>query len=266
MELTKKAVIVSAILMAIAIFSFFELSNLASNAENYDGTYGALNEKTTTVMELTAAASAASVAITLLPGDAGTPIAENLADLSGYFMFILAAIYLEKWLVTVTGFVAFKLLIPICCLGLIAGILTRREAWRPVCIKLILFAIILFAVVPSSVVLSNLIDESYKESVQATLEEAQTSSQELQENSDAEDENVISEFIDKVKGGVNAEIQKFENLLTRFIESIALLIVTSCAIPIAVLLFFLWVIKMITGVSIDIPNIRLSDKLKGRRH
>lgn len=266
LNINKKTIIIAAILLAIALLSFFWIAGVASSEGNFNGTYSSLEEKRTNVTELMAATAGSSTAISLLPGDAGTPIADQLADLSGYFMFILAAIYLEKWLVTVTGFVAFKLLIPICCLGLIAGILTRREAWRPVCIKLILFAIILFAVVPSSVVLSNLIDESYKESVQATLEEAQTSSQELQENSDAEDENVISEFIDKVKGGVNAEIQKFENLLTRFIESIALLIVTSCAIPIAVLLFFLWVIKMITGVSIDIPNIRLSDKLKGRRH
>ena len=41
-----------------------------------------LDDKKTTALELTAAATAASAAITLIPGDAGTPIADKLADLS----------------------------------------------------------------------------------------------------------------------------------------------------------------------------------------
>ena len=45
-----------------------------------------LDDKKTTALELTAAATAASAAITLIPGDAGTPIADKLADLSSYFL------------------------------------------------------------------------------------------------------------------------------------------------------------------------------------
>ena len=41
-----------------------------------------LDDKKTTALELTAAATAASAAITFIPGDAGTPIADKLADLS----------------------------------------------------------------------------------------------------------------------------------------------------------------------------------------
>ena len=59
-----------------------------------------LDDKKTTALELTAAATAASAAITLIPGDAGTPIADKLADLSSYFLIVVCAIYLEKYLVT----------------------------------------------------------------------------------------------------------------------------------------------------------------------
>ena len=62
-----------------------------------------LDDKKTTALELTAAATAASAAITLIPGDAGTPIADKLADLSSYFLIVVCAIYLEKYLVTITG-------------------------------------------------------------------------------------------------------------------------------------------------------------------
>ena len=75
-----------------------------------------LDDKKTTALELTAAATAASAAITLIPGDAGTPIADKLADLSSYFLIVVCAIYLEKYLVTITGLAAFKLLIPIGCI------------------------------------------------------------------------------------------------------------------------------------------------------
>ena len=66
-----------------------------------------LDDKKTTALELTAAATAASAAITLIPGDAGTPIADKLADLSSYFLIVVCAIYLEKYLVTITGLAAF---------------------------------------------------------------------------------------------------------------------------------------------------------------
>lgn len=58
-----------------------------------------LDDKKTTALELTAAATAASAAITLIPGDIGTPIADKLADLSSYFLIVVCAIYLENiWL------------------------------------------------------------------------------------------------------------------------------------------------------------------------
>ena len=81
-----------------------------------------LDDKKTTALELTAAANKPSAAITLIPGDAGTPIADKLADLSSYFLIVVCAIYLEKYLVTITGLAAFKLLIPIGCILLYSGL------------------------------------------------------------------------------------------------------------------------------------------------
>ena len=43
-----------------------------------------------------------------------------------------------------------------------------------------------------------------------------------------------------------------ENLMNRFIEAIAIMVVTSCIIPILVLLVFLWIVKMIFQVDFDI--------------
>lgn len=97
---------------------------LAASAETHAASLTALEEKQSTVLELAAASTAASAAITLLPGDAATPIAEKLADISGYFLLALCAIYLEKYLLTVTAYAAFRLLVPrpACC--------WRPGSWR----------------------------------------------------------------------------------------------------------------------------------------
>ena len=48
-------------------------------------------------------------------GGCRNSIANKLADLSSYFLIVLCAIYLEKYLVTITGYAAFKILVPIAC-------------------------------------------------------------------------------------------------------------------------------------------------------
>lgn len=35
------------------------------------------------------------------------------------------------------------------------------------------------------------------------------------------------------------------------------MIITSCVIPIFVLLFFIWIIKMVTSVDIKLPKVKL---------
>ena len=47
-------------------------------------------------MKLTAASTAASAAVSALPGDTGSAIAEKLADLTSDFLIVLCAIMLEK--------------------------------------------------------------------------------------------------------------------------------------------------------------------------
>lgn len=107
-----------------------------------------LDEKKTTVLELTTAATAASAAITLIPGDVGTPIADKLADLSSYFLIVVCAIYLEKYLVTITGLAAFKLLIPIGCIWLSLCFGFRKDLGKIIACKLILFGLAIYLVVP----------------------------------------------------------------------------------------------------------------------
>ena len=84
MNLEKKTLIFVGVLVVIALISFFLVGSWASQEENFVGTCQGLDNKKTTVTELMGVTAASSTAITLIPGDTGTPIAEQLADMSGY--------------------------------------------------------------------------------------------------------------------------------------------------------------------------------------
>ena len=144
-------ILMVAVPLIIAFFSVFVVSGIASSAEFHAGSIAALDEKQTTVLELTAASTAASAAVTLLPGDTATPIAEKLADLSSGFLVVLCAIYLEKYLLTLTGFAAFSFLIPISCLLYAANVFLNRDGVRTVAKKLLIFGIAIVLVIPVSV-------------------------------------------------------------------------------------------------------------------
>ena len=107
--------ICAVILVVIGILSFTTVSQYASAPEHHKTTIASLDDKKETVLELTAATTATSALITLLPGDTATPIAEKMADLSTYLLVVLCAIFLEKYLVTITGYAAFRYLIPAAC-------------------------------------------------------------------------------------------------------------------------------------------------------
>ena len=71
----------------IAGISFLGLAKSYSSPESKINkeTIKYLDEKKTTALELSASATAVSTLITLAPGDDGTPVANKLMDLAGYF-------------------------------------------------------------------------------------------------------------------------------------------------------------------------------------
>ena len=85
-----------AALLLLGVLSFCWAAPFMTQPEIYQRSIDSLQAKQETVLGLTAASTAASAAITLLPGDTATPIADKLADLSGYFLIVLCAIFLEN--------------------------------------------------------------------------------------------------------------------------------------------------------------------------
>ena len=273
----QKKILFALIPIVIALLSFFVIARFTSSTEFNAKTIQSLDDKKTTVMELAAASTAASAAITLIPGDVGTPIANKLADLSSYFLIVLCASYLEKYLVTITGYAAFKILVPIACVFFSGYLLWRKEILRVVAQKFLLFGLAVYLVIPASVKVADMIETTYASSIESTIETAKQTTDEIesetgesgqvddkssneksQSDSDSDSkENAggfFSGLFNKVQEGVSTATANVENVLNNFIEALAILLVTSCLIPILVLIFFVWLVKMLLGLNIDIPT------------
>ena len=240
--------------LLIAAVSVFWIAGYAASPEFHASTIASLDEKTGTVLELTAASAAASAAITLLPGDTATPIADKLAELSSYFLIVISAIYLEKYLTTITGYAAFVILIPAACILFSVNAFARTDLLRRIAWKLTVFGLAVALVIPASVRVSDLIDETYSASIRSTINTAiQTSGQipELTEETGEEGETAessgLQRFLSGVKDTVSGTGEQVKRVLNNFINALAVMLVTSCLIPILVMLFFVWIVKILIG-------------------
>lgn len=256
---TKSALV--AVALVIMILSMTVLSKAAGNPENHKKTIAALDEKKADVLKLTSASSAAATAIAAIPGDSTTPVANKLADLASYFLMILMVIFLEKYLVTLTGYAAFFILIPAACILFSAGICLNRALLKALAAKTAVFGLVLFMLIPVSIRISAMIEETYGSTMETTMKEAQDITDEINENTDSEG-NIFSQFISKIKDGISGLIKKAETLFNHFIEVVAVMMVTSCVIPVVVLLFMLWFVRILFGIQIYVPKDLQKEKFK----
>ena len=251
-------------LAAVALVSLIVFANIASNPETYTGIIGTLDEKKGNVMVLATTTTAASAAISALPNDMGTPIADKLVDFSSYFMVILAVIYLEKFLLTTLGFLGFGILIPVACALFAVAVFLRRGTLTRVNLqrlgtKLAAFGLALALVVPVSVWLTDNVDATFDESLAAASAAAQEATEQLEENTQAapqEDQGLLGGIANAVQDGWNGLTQGAQQALdslgdqlNTMIDTLAVMIVTSCLIPLLVLILFLQLVKIITGLD-----------------
>ena len=308
MNFIKQKCITAAVLLLVAILSITVVGKYVSAPENHQKTIASLDEKKQTVMELTAASTVTSALITLLPGDTATPIAEKMADVSGYLLVVLCAIYLEKYLVTITGYVAFTYLIPIACGLWILNLIFANATVRKLAAKLTVFGLAISLVVPASVKISDLIGDTYQAQIEATIEDAKNTQSILENSGVVDDTNAtettgtteasetvtgnvqekennnsgsVSNIFDWAKDAISGAkdsvanvvenvtvsteelVQKVENSLNHFIEAVAVMIITSCVIPMLVLLLFFWMVKIV--LDVDLSGVKIKGMLPERK-
>ena len=206
------------------------------------------------------ASAAASAAISAIPDDMCSPLATEISELTSWFLVILAVIYLEKYLLTILGAAVCYILFPVGCGALLVNCFFPYGFLKSIGTKLVAFGAVLLLIIPTSIWVSDQINEIYSESIEITVQSANVVSDNLfGETTDEEGENTTiidkaKSILDTVTGSVARVIEQFKNLLNRFIEATAVMIVTTCLIPILVILFFVWVVKVLFGIQINLPS------------
>lgn len=247
---------VSILLLAVALSSILWLADLASSSERHAESIAALDEKKITVMELTSAAAVASVAVSAIPGDATTPIAEQIADVSSYLLLAVGAIMLEKILLTLTGYVTFTYLVPAACLLGFLSQFWAGPALRRLALKLVLFGLAICLVIPASLRVSKLVEETFE--VQQTVDQAALAAEEAGDSAEDEEDSGgwLSHLGEQIISGVSDAVEEAKGLMSRFIDAVAALLIVNLAIPLVTLWFFLWLVKLILGLNIALPPLK----------
>ena len=235
------------------------LGTKLTDPASYCHTIEVLDRNRTTVLGLSAASAAASAAVSALPSDICSPLAEQLSEFTTWFLLILSVVFLEKYLLTIFGFAACYLLIPAGCGALLANCFFPTRFLQSIGPKLIAFGAALLLVIPTSVWVSDQINAIYSKSIEMTVESANAVSENLTgEMTDGTGEStaVIDEaksILGDLSGSVAGVVDQFRNVLNRFIEATAVMIVTNCLVPIFVILFFAWIVKTLFSVQIVLP-------------
>ena len=235
-------------LALVALLSVFWVAEYAASPETHKGTIEIIDQKTGTVMALSAATTAASVVVSAIPGDAGTPIASELADLSTMFWIVLAALYLEKYLITIAGYGTFMIIVPAACLLFALYVWQKDEKHKSLGMKLLALGLVLFLAVPSGIKVANVIDQTYESSISTTINEANNAAKEAEKSGN---KGLFSGITD----AISDSIDYVKNILNNFVEAFAVLLVTSCLIPLAVLAFLIWFIDFVFGININLPKM-----------
>ena len=262
-EFRKWELVGAGLALVVALLSFLVAAGHFSDPATYATTVTALDGKRDTVMSLMGASTGSSAAISLLPGDAGTPIAEKLVDLSSDFLVVIAAIYLEKYLLTILGAVAFRWLVPVGCVLAAGSLLVGRRVPGAASLgrlgfKLAVFGVAAALVVPVSVRVSSMIEETYQASIDKTIQAAEQTTDAIEDSAEegegksSDSSNPLS-FLTSVPDKLGSLTDAARTSLNNFIEALAVMIVTSCIIPILVLVFFLWLARLVLGIDIDLP-------------
>lgn len=262
-----------ALALILALVSFFGVSPWASKPENYANVMETIDDLQNQALGLTATAAALATGAAAVPGDATTPLANKLMDVAGYMVIVYVAITVERYLLTLMGVVAFKFLVPVGVIAFAVSCAFLNGRWKQMmnrmAIKFAVMGILLWLLVPVSVWTTNIINHTYASAHSLdTLTQTDITNTENEENQSEQTEDdsekagfwnsisdIFSDLTENVKKEAGAKIEELQNALNKMIEGVAVMIVTTCVIPVGVLLLFLWIIQTVTGLKISTDTV-----------
>ena len=266
-KMDTEKMVVKAVKILLAVFlmviSICVLAEKVPEMEYVSNSIENLDESRDRVMTFSGATLTASTAISLLPKDWANPLANSLADMNKYFIFIFAIIFLEKLIVIEGIKIAFTYVIPIACGLYIFFLFLGKEKMKEWAIKIAILGAAIVCVIPFSIDFTQRVSEDYLAYVDETIAEANAGAEKIYEIKAVNEEE--DTFLEKISDvfvnayqGVKDLFTYFNNLTKRCINSIAIIMVTTFVLPLLTLVFFRWLLKELfsLNLNISVPKIK----------
>lgn len=212
-----------------------------------------LDEAKDTVIKLSAATIALSVGITLLPDDWATPLADTLSDMSTYFVLILGVVFLEKQLIILGIPIAFTYLIPFACISVGLFMISKKKIFASLAYKVFILALAVILAVPCSTFISEKVCSEGLEYVNETISLAESEKDVVENISDVEQNDsffeTISAKFQTAVNGVKDLFDHFKMVVEKCVQSVAILLVAYCLIPVLTFLLIVAIVKQLFRIQ-----------------
>lgn len=264
------------LIIIFMICSLTFLADIFTNPYTYSSTIRSLDQKKVTVLGVSAAIAGSATLLAAVPDDATTPLAEELMDLSTYLLIVVCIIVLEKSLLTVFGAVSCYIFIPAACILALLYVVHQKHILFAWAIKLTAFALALLIIVPTAMKISDYIYEVNQVKIEQKVEE---SSKPTEPETDTEEDknkpwwqkvwdsvtDAVNDVANAISGAVQKALDQGKQALSDFTDAVAIFVIAYCAIPILVVILFIWLLKYLfnikMNISLDKLNIR---RLRGK--
>nr|MBR4280170.1 hypothetical protein [Clostridia bacterium] len=229
-------------LILLMVFSTTVLSPYFSNPQTHSDSLAVIKECKEQATAISLTVTLASTAITMLSDDVGTPIANELSEFSTPLMIIVCILYFEQYLLTAMETLAFSILIPVACLFFILSLHLRRSSLQVIGYKFLLIALLCAVAIPASAHLTILIRETFAESINTVYAQIDEIGAHFSEMLNASD---FWKSITSFASGIGEILEFFKSALGLLIDAVAILLLTSCIVPVITVVLFIWCIKSI---------------------
>ena len=249
------------ILVLIGVFSFFVVTSWLPDRDFIQDSLESVEESSNTVMKFSAATLSTSLAISALPDDFATPLADSLADMNIYFIAILVMLHFEQLLIRYGVKLAFAIAIPAACGIGILSILLKKDLLKGIAARVAVLGLAVALVVPCSTHITNYVATDLTTYVENTIVDTEDGADKLNEAMEGgtEEQTIFEKLSDLFQTAINDMsnlMSHFQNTIRKCMNSIAILILTNCLMPLVNFFILKWILKETFHIALPMPQMR----------
>ena len=249
------------ILILIGVFSFFVITSWLPDRGFIKDSIKSVEESSNTVMKFSATTLSTSLAISALPDDFATPLADSLADMNVYFIAILVMLHFEQLLIRYGVKLAFAIAIPAACGIGILSILLKKDLLKGIAARVAVLGLAVALVVPCSTHITNYVAADLTAYVEDTIADTEDGADKLNEAMDGGtgEQTIFEKLSDLFQTAINDMsnlMAHFQNTIRKCMNSIAILILTNCLMPLVNFFILKWILKETFQIAIPMPQMR----------